>query len=265
MVQEARTLAEIQKDAAKKFAAATSAERVRLRHDMEEVDRELRKLMVYQKATDHLLVDRAERPQELQEKTIEVPPIADSWVDRFNQFARSSNEPWRAELLAQAMATEADRPGTVSTRALWFIGTVDEKIFHAFSSLLNICTLLDRRHVVPGAFGTLATRELPNVQFGDGFQIGGATFMLTDLGLIGDPVTSGVPFKSGTSVEASYGELRYQIDTTSPHRLQGIVMTDLGSIIANFCAITPNADGESYLKAWVETIPVGFAKVTRLN
>jgi Protein of unknown function (DUF2806) len=71
-----------------------------------------------------------DKPQE----EFSQPVISDHWIDKFNQLARSKNEEWRQDLLSRALAAEAANPGSISPRALWLIGTLEEDKFQAFSA-----------------------------------------------------------------------------------------------------------------------------------
>jgi hypothetical protein len=262
MVQEARTLAEIRREAAQRFAAAAPAERVRIKQDLVEVDRELRRLMVYQKASDHLLIDQASESAQ-ENKTVEVPSMSESWVDRFDQFARSKNEPWRFELLANAMAKEAANPGTISTRALWFIGTVEEKTFHAFGALLNACMRVGKTDVLTSRDLEL---QMPGTVFGPRCVLGELAFMLANNGLIGEPISlSTVEIPANKQLVATYGDARYLIDTKADINISGIVLTEMGGTIANLMTRKPTDTGVSLFAAWIKSIRVEQATVSPLE
>ena len=131
----------------KLLASATGADdvtKVRIQSDLKFLEEECRKYRIYLTSFDHVRDDAA--PSET------ATTIEPAWLDRFDEYARKQNELWRADLLAKALAMEAAKPGSIGPRALWVIGTMDENVFHAFASLLDICTIVGDTPLVPPHF-----------------------------------------------------------------------------------------------------------------
>ncbi|MBV9361792.1 MAG: DUF2806 domain-containing protein, partial [Betaproteobacteria bacterium] len=175
-----------------KFAKGDAAERITIRRDIDELEGLFRRLHVYQQATNHLLIEAADVPKEGAEpKALDVPPIAESWLDRFDQLARAANEQWRSELLSQALAREAVQPGSIGTRALWFIGTIDERGFRHFATIADMCMHIGGEGefgvAIPAIQGRLPFElAVPTSTPDPNLTIGEACFEISDLGLISD-------------------------------------------------------------------------------
>ena len=152
LLQEVNTLSEIKKDLLKEYIKAEPVNRLRIKRDIEEIDASLRELNIKSKALEYI-----DATPQIEQKSIpnpqsqqNEPEITEHWMDRFNDLARSHNEPWRENLLAKALAAESMKPGTVSPRALWILGTLEESKFNDFAMLLDLSSkIFGTKSVIP--------------------------------------------------------------------------------------------------------------------
>ncbi len=155
MMQEISTYGDIKKKLLEKYVEAGPEDRLRYKRDIEEAEKEVRKLNIYNRAIEYLPHETQAEEQESsgdqERKDNNKPPISPHWMDKFNEFARARNEPWRSELLSKALAREAKQPGCIGPRALWLIGTIDEYLFHAYASLLDASPIIAERYMIPVA------------------------------------------------------------------------------------------------------------------
>lgn len=259
MLAEVRTLTDVRRKLIEKYYETSEDERFRVKRDVGDIDKEIRRLGIYQKALEYL-------PKEPEGQSVETPPekpqgeISSSWQDRFDELARLQNEAWRQELLARAMAREAQNPGSMSPRALWFIGTVDDHIFHAFASLIDVCSVVLGRYMIPNHQGYYE-RVIPNCALGDGHMLGNVTFLLNDLGLMGDLLTSQRQISENGMFQVGYGSKYCFLKTKQKFSVNGIILTPLGDSIASLYEPKQNALGMEIFDAWVKSIGPEVAEV----
>lgn len=259
MVGEIRTLNEVRRKLLEKYYDVSDEERFRIKRDIQDLEKDTRRLGAYQKALEYLPKEDGTAPLPSSEAdTTEL--ISPSWMDRFNEVARLQNEAWRQDLLSKALAREAQYPGSISPRALWFIGTVDEPIFHAFASLIDISSNFENGLIIPNHQGYY-TRILPGCILGDDRTLGHIAFMLLDLGLMGDLLTSFRMISSTGISQVAYGTQHYILRTKQEIRVNGIVLTSLGSVIASLYEPKPNELGAEIFDAWVKSISPAVADV----
>lgn len=231
MIAEARTVAEVRKKLIDKYLDAPPEDRLRLRQDIEFAEKDLRQLGVYQRAIEYVPEGKATESQTPSDESLDPPDEYRAWLDSFNEYARKQNEPWRVGLLARALALESSEPGALGQRALWFIGTVEEKSFHAFASILDIATKMGGGYVIPN-HQPYIERPIPNCVLGPNVQLGQALFLLSDLGLIGDLLTSQRLFPTNSLLMATYGSHELVAVTTQAVSIRGVILTSLGDTIA---------------------------------
>lgn len=260
MIGEARTIAEVRKKLIDRYFDAAPEDRLRLRQDIEVAERDLRQLGVYQKAIEHVPENAASSPQPSTAENLEPSDDFKAWLDTFNDYARKQNEPWRAELLARALALESSSPGALGQRALWFIGTIDEKSFHAFAALLDIAPNIGGSYVIPN-FQPFVERPIPTCVLGPNTHLGNILFLLGDLGLIGDILTSQKIFVGNNLVIAAYGPHMAVTRTKEEMRLRGIVLTSLGDILARLYEPKSNNLGVEIYTAWLADVRPGLLEV----
>lgn len=64
-------------------------------------------------------------------------PLSPHWLDLFQQFARTKNEPWRQMMLARCLAQENANPGVVSIRTVWNIAMLETREFQDIQDFIN--------------------------------------------------------------------------------------------------------------------------------
>lgn len=170
MLQEMHTLVQIRRDLSDRYYQAPPEERLRLKRDLDEAERELRKLQTYSIALEHLS-SAQEDPEEEGEQAEHETHISSHWMDKFNECAKANNEQWRQALLARALALEASNPGVVGARAVWLIGTIEEQPFHAYAALLDISSVIHGRYAIPNP-SQFANEPIPTCSLGPNLTIG---------------------------------------------------------------------------------------------
>lgn len=260
MVVEARTIADIRKKLIEKYIDAAPEDRLRLRQDIEMAERDLRQLGIYQKAIEHVPENQTTANPTSATEDLEPPDEFRAWLDTFNEYARKQNEPWRVGLLAKALALESASPGALGQRALWFIGTVDEKSFHAFAALLDIALNIGGGYVIP-SHGTYIARPISTCALGANVQLGNVLFLLGDLGLIGDLLTTQKTFPANNLVIASYGAHRLVAITQQELKFNGVILTSLGDTIARLYEPKENDLGLEIYNNWLNGVRDSSLKV----
>lgn len=261
MIQEISTYSDIKKRLLEKYFDATPEDRLRYKRDIEECEREVRKLNTYQKAIEYSPEDKPQNQQG--EKDEGRPPISPHWMDKFNEFAKAQNEPWRSELLAKALALEANNPGCIGPRALWLIGTIEEHLFHAYASILDVSSKIASGYMVPNS-QTFLNTPIPFCVLGK-MSLGNLTFMLSDLGLIGDPLTSQRSLPENARIIVQYGNRIVLVAIKQKIEISGIIPTTLGSAIASLYAPIPNLLGQKIFEEWLNGLDKNNIQLTDIK
>ena len=152
MLKEIATTSKIRETLAQRYYDAVPEDRLRLRADLDETERQIRKLGIYQLALEQIESQPEDPPKCDEEADSVTAEISPHWKDKFDDFARAQNEAWRKDLLAKALALEASDPGNFGLRALWMIGTIDEPIFHAYAALLDVSSVVGRDYIIPNPY-----------------------------------------------------------------------------------------------------------------
>jgi hypothetical protein len=175
-------------------------------------------------------------------------------MDKFAELARMRNEPWREDLLAHALATESSSPGTVSPRALWLIGTLEEDAFNAFATLLDLCSFIGGGLMIPN-YDKFDRRKIPECPLGNDFVIGSLLYRLDEVGLFTDPITTTRNFQRGNQFLATYGTKRFIVTCTgSDLSVGGAIPTRLGDSIASFYQAKHNPLGQDIFDTWIDSL-----------
>lgn len=232
------------------YSTTDQIERLRLRQDIAETEKELRRFNVINNALDVINSDQGDESDPI---TSSNTSISEHWLDRFNEYARCENESWRADLLSAALAMEARKSGSVGPRALWLVGTIDEYLFHAFASIVDLSTRIGNEHIIPAANGFFE-RLVPDCLLGDKIVIGNLTFMLSDLGLIGDILSSYKNIQNNSVIITEYGYRKTELVTKKKLSVAGIILTQLGEVIANLYKEEPNLLGQEIYEKWVSSL-----------
>lgn len=259
MISEIRTLTDIRRKLIERYYETPIEERFGIQRDVGDLDKEIRRLGIYQKALEYLPGDAKDKSQTNESDTSQNE-ISRPWIDRFNEIARLQNEEWRQDLLSKALAREAHEPGAISPRALWFIGTVDAHIFHAFASLIDISAVVLGRYMIPN-HASYYQRTLPNCALGENYLLGNVTFMLSDLGLMGDLLTSQRVIPAGGQFRVGYGSKYCLLKTKTKLDVTGILLTHLGDVIASLYEQKVNELGQEIFDTWIKGIDQNIAEV----
>jgi len=196
-------------------------------------------------------IQAANPPSPPQEEPMGAEIISDHWVDHFNRLARQRNEPWRAELLARALAAESKKPGSVSPKALFEIGMLDEVSFHKFILWLNHSVFVEGgRHVVVW-FDDYAKMDIAVPTTGGSTNLRYLRTDLEEAGLTGghgNLVCPGI-------TQVSYGKRHVSISSES-HDLTivGSISTDIGGTLAQFHHQEPTELGYEIFDGWLSSI-----------
>jgi len=229
-----------------KYMSANSEDRIRIRQDLEYMEGKKRQLSIYLKS----LAYGTDKNKTTNEEPLK--PIEGHWIDKFNELARKRNEEWRSDLLARALACEAETPNSVSPRAIWLMGHMEESLFIALSELLNLCVriLPDNIPLLPNSKIQALDRIISN----SSKTVGNLVFQLADIGIVADHLTSSRQYDVKQGFIVKYEQTQFIITTKQKLEIRGILFTPLGDSIAKFFNPTWNSGGISVLNDWVESI-----------
>lgn len=253
MIGEANIITEVRKKLIDKYLDASPEDRLRLRQDIAMAEKDLRQLGIYHKAIEHLPENQNTTGSASTEESLNPTPEYKAWQDAFNDYARKQNEPWRVELLARALALESQTPGSIGQRALWFIGTIDDREFHAFAALLNISINLSGNYVIPN-FQQYVQRQISNYFNATGNEVGQALFIVSNLGLYGDMLQSVKRFKEGQVILAQYGNRQVIAKIKQEVLVSGVLPTALGDTISKLYEPAINELGLTIFNDWINSL-----------
>ncbi|ODA36718.1 DUF2806 domain-containing protein [Planctopirus hydrillae] len=252
LVSEAESIAAVRDSLRKKYVEATTEERIRIRRDIADAEADIRQLHTAAQALHylpHFSTNSSDANQQVPDASTADEPaytVSEHWMDKFNQLARSKNEPWRQDLLARALAAESANPGSINARALWLIGTLEESKFKAFATLLDISSVFGGGYMIPG--NNVVGRSIPQCEFGSDVPIGRLVFQLGDTGLIADLNShKEIPIESVFLV--AYDEdYVFEIHARNAKvSIRGVIPTTVGSAIAIFYERRTNPFGIALL------------------
>ncbi len=251
MIQEVQALSEVRAKLHNRFYDAEPDERINIKRDIEETERELRRFRVLSKSLDHLQdteSDEASTTSDQETETIVSP----HWIDKFNEYARAHNEDWREDLLAKALSVETAEPGAIGPRALWLIGTIDEYLFHAYAALLDLSTILDNTNYIIPNYGSFNQEPIPDCLLKPHASIGRLVFLLSDLGLIGTTAFKLIP--DNVQIMTRYDDKHTLITTKKQQKIKGIIPTDLGEKLGRLYTTQPSELGMKIYNSWLESL-----------
>lgn len=209
-------------------------------------------MKVARKSLDYEPEDKEREPESSKK-------IEEHWIDRFYELAKGRNEDWRTELLARALAKETANPSSVTTRALWLIGNLEEETFRCFSQILDHCVSHwpDRRLFFPGRSGqNWSDLKLHN---NETITIGKACFVLGGSGLIADTLTTYRQLEKGATAGFRYNDEMVALNFKSHFSMRGVILTPLGDELSGFYDQDYNATGMEYFKSWIDSLPPDIA------
>ena len=264
---EIETLTGVRRTLMERWVDADPHERLRIQQDLEFLSGNMSQLNIAVKAIEY--TPRDSSPSDTSptpEAHAGQPEISAHWLDKFRELAKARNEPWRENLLARALAVESSDPGTVSPRALWLIGTLEESLFHAFATILDLSTWVGGGLMIPKSENEVFTRPIPNCPLGQDATIGRLTFQLSDIAVLGETLTVTRTFPEGSRFLAKYGDAAYSIDCrNSELTIRGTIPTNLGSSIASFCEPRFNPLGKELFETWIESIDKAQYSVQKVS
>jgi len=230
---------------------AEPEDRMELERKIEYLDGTARILGIGIKSADYHDVGSADPEREINEH----------WIDSFNAFARRRNEIWRAELLARALAKEAESPGSVSPRALWAIGNLDEKSFERFSEFLDLCVwpLGGASAFIPDTSVQADSRITKS-----GTPAGVLVFLLGDLGLLAAG-SCFKPFRTDTPYVFHHGADAVELKAKRDFNSSGRLLSPLGASIACFYERDWNSSGKAVLNEWIDFLNPGDVEKSRFE
>jgi hypothetical protein len=264
LIEEVKSIAAARDSLRKKQLDATPEERIRIRRDIEDSERDLRQLQTVFKAQDYLPKFTALPSNECTDKPREKfsqPVISDHWIDKFNQLARSKNEEWRQDLLSRALAAEAANPGSICPRALWLIGTLEEDKFQAFTTLLDVSSMIGETYMIPSN-DDFTSRKIPSCDLGQDIRIGELIYQLDDTGLLAD-MNSGQGIGKDERLIIGYDRLDYSIECKDELTINGLLPSTIGNSVAMFYERRANIFGQLLLNEWLASLNVNSYEVTK--
>ncbi len=251
--KEVESLSKVKITLRNRYYEVGEEEHIRLRRDIDETDRELRRLNLFSDALQMLPNPEGDNINSEDRTGAEETNISLHWIDKFNEYARAHNEKWREQLLAAALALEAQNPGFVGTRALWTIGTIDDYVFHAYASLLDVSVRIGGDFMIP-QHQAFSHRPVPNCALGQDFSIGRLIFILDETGLLGSVGFTCKPIPENSQFVARYGKKSTLVRTKKQLEIKGVIPTKLGETIANLYTPVPNDLGLEIYNNWLESL-----------
>ncbi len=231
LIDEGKILNKARGELLERYAQADAVEKIRIRGDLEDISGYQQQLNVSEKALGYF--PQAQDTQGHEESTRE---IADHWMDSFSELAKRRNEKWREELLSKALAFEAAEPGSITTKVLWFVGTMEERTFHAVSSLLDLCCIINKEHFIPAVSGHHKLNEVvPDCPLREKIELGELLLILDDSGVVTDFSKTVLYIETCESFSASYLKTSYRLKRVGEKdkmEIKGIGLTTLGESIA---------------------------------
>jgi hypothetical protein len=255
-VEDGKIYLRLKEDLLKRFEQSDLIGRLQIRKDLENVEEELARIRVGEKAIGYFL----SRPLLQLPASDAMPPDPETvmhWLDQFDRLVRKRNEPWREELLARALVQENHRPGSVPARVLWLIGTIEQQTLAAFTSVLNLMFRFGNFHgisdrvlgpskkylIVPGA-GSL---------HGDGNFLRLAYF-LSDSGLLAEGNTRLV-LNLKSWMRVGYASNTHYVETLDEKlEIEGTFLSMFGESFARLVDTTPNETGEKLYQKWLRHV-----------
>ena len=247
---------------------ANPAELLAIRQRLDFIDEQTRSTNIHLRALETLeektQVGKASKTEELPSHA-EVSPITDHWTDHFNRFARLRNEPWRTELLARALAAEANNPGSISVRALWTIGTLETNGFEAFASFLDLSMLVDDNFIVP-KLSLNSDTKLPKPEAKEPYTIGSMLFQVDALGLLGPMERAIHVIFHGETPLSAYGSTAITLEPIGKEfTIDCIITNQIGKEIGSLYDRVPNSVGQAAFDSWKASISPEVCKVTPVS
>ena len=184
--KEAESLGAVRAKLWSRYGNCTGEKRWRILNELRQLDADMRRVGIINKAFLYF----PETATGGSSKTHDGP-INGHWLSVFQQLSAAENEPWRQDLLARALAIEATKPGSISARALWNIGTFTEMTFHSLAYILDCCTWIRssdgfQTPIIPCRVPWLSGQLTKGFNATREYKIGSLIFYLQECSLLGD-------------------------------------------------------------------------------
>lgn len=240
---------------------------LKLSRELREISKQYRKTLVVSKAIDYVpfyqsLIKHNEIPRFIAENP--APVENRPWMDIFSDFAEKNNERWRQELLSQALAKEAVAPKSVSLKAIWNIGVLEEDVFESLSIFMDTCATLDIYPLIVPTEDGLNEEfiPIPNTNKGIAFST-----LFTNLSEHQLATHMDIEIASTKPGKFEYDNQEYELSTKADWlKLNGYCLTDIGLEIFWLYRKGKNNIGQKYF----EQLLIAFndnpdIKVTRMD
>ncbi len=198
--QELGNCADVSKELMSEFRAATPKKKLQIQKELEFINQRTRQINIGILAIGYVPLNADDTEEVKSEAQQEISP---HWMDKFNELARAHNEPWREQILARALAAESINPGSVSPCALWCLGTLEEPVFRAFATILDLCTLIGNNLAIPKSTN-LNKRVVSDSLHDKVSTIGRLLYVLNETGFLAESTTGVIVFEEGKQI-VTYG------------------------------------------------------------
>ncbi|MBK8040179.1 MAG: DUF2806 domain-containing protein [Verrucomicrobiaceae bacterium] len=180
--------------------------------------------------------------------------ITEHWMDLFTRVARQRNEPWRSELLARVLAAESENPGSVPTRALWVIGTMEEAVLREYECWLNNCMIINDAPVC--AWNHVDSFDCVRVKGGkERLTIGDLRSRLSEAGLIihfGELSCRTVG--TGVVARCQKGSVKVTVKQSTSLVIPGAWCTRIGAVLSKYHEYKPTKLAQKTFEKWKKHI-----------
>lgn len=231
---EAESVSEIRRSLWKRYGRAKGEDRWRALSDIKHLDSDLRRLGITNRALSHLTEYTKES-----ENTDSFTEISGHWMGVFQQLSSAENEEWRQELLARALAAQAAKPGALSAKALWTIGTLSHFAFDSFAYILDCCTWIrggagNERPIIPGPVALMTDYIAKGAGWTRDVKLGTLIYDLQESGLLGEIFANSVDL-TGDTYTFRYGDESIQFVWSGKNgrfNIAGLMPSVLGAEVA---------------------------------
>lgn len=188
--KEAESLGAVRAKLWSRYSKCTGEKRWRILNELRQLDADMRRVGIINKSLLYLPETSAGDSSAANDTNING-----HWLSVFQQLSAAENEPWRQDLLARALALEATKPGSISARALWNIGTFTEMTFHSLAYILDCCTWIKssdgfQTPIIPCSVSWLSGQLTKGFNATREYKIGSLIFYLQECSLLGDVFNS---------------------------------------------------------------------------
>ena len=104
---------------------------------------------------------------DVDESENEDSEINEHWFDLLHSFYKMRNEPWRKNLILNALKNEAINPGQTSNKTIWNIALMEKQDFHDLYDFMT-SSVRFYGYAVVGYYGEILTKEYSKLSGGIG-------------------------------------------------------------------------------------------------